>query len=578
MSSGSRVVVGVVSALACVASPRASAQEPSFANSFDYDGSRDVALDPGTALAIEAYGLLAFGGQALEVSDVSGWSISIRITGCEILAATLDGTAGASESADPPGYSNEGFTITEIVDPALPPVGGGAPQGPGVVSAVVLSFLEGTTLPADEGPYRTLALSLRATAPAIEGECVTCRLVHSDGLRGSGQDVVNRVAWGTTSRVPTAEALDIRVCARVVPPLDTDADGVPDASDNCRFVVNPAQQDGDADGVGDLCDNCPSVANAEQANADGDGVGDACDSCPAVSNPDQTDGDGDGVGNACDNCSSDANPSQEDRDADGIGDVCDNCVATANRTQQDEDGDGLGDLCDNCPAAANVAQDDIDGDTVGDACDVCADIPNPSQADVDGDAVGDACDNCAGAANPTQADADADALGDACDNCAAIANSDQADADGDSVGDVCDNCPAQENATQVDGDGDGFGDSCDNCPRTSNPDQADADGDGVGDVCALASFRRGDANGSSDVDISDGVNIVEFLFLGTAEPICLDAGDTNDDGALDLSDTVYVLSWLFLGGPVPPPPGPDACGADPTADALISCEYPLESC
>ena len=35
--------------------------------------------------------------------------------------------------------------------------------------------------------------------------------------------------------------------------------------------------DSDADGIPDLSDNCPEVANADQADADGDGVGDACD-------------------------------------------------------------------------------------------------------------------------------------------------------------------------------------------------------------------------------------------------------------------------------------------------------------
>jgi hypothetical protein len=35
--------------------------------------------------------------------------------------------------------------------------------------------------------------------------------------------------------------------------------------------------DSDADGVPDVSDNCPQVANADQADADGDGAGDACD-------------------------------------------------------------------------------------------------------------------------------------------------------------------------------------------------------------------------------------------------------------------------------------------------------------
>jgi hypothetical protein len=40
-------------------------------------------------------------------------------------------------------------------------------------------------------------------------------------------------------------------------PLDTDHDGVPDATDNCVAVANPDQADADADGKGDACDYCP---------------------------------------------------------------------------------------------------------------------------------------------------------------------------------------------------------------------------------------------------------------------------------------------------------------------------------
>ena len=39
------------------------------------------------------------------------------------------------------------------------------------------------------------------------------------------------------------------------PPTDTDADGVPDATDNCPNVANTDQADADADGMGDACDD-----------------------------------------------------------------------------------------------------------------------------------------------------------------------------------------------------------------------------------------------------------------------------------------------------------------------------------
>lgn len=59
--------------------------------------------------------------------------------------------------------------------------------------------------------------------------------------------------------------------------LDDDYDGVPDLSDICPTVPDPAQLDGDGDGHGDACDNCVLEYNPFQSDIDGDGQGDACD-------------------------------------------------------------------------------------------------------------------------------------------------------------------------------------------------------------------------------------------------------------------------------------------------------------
>jgi hypothetical protein len=83
-------------------------------------------------------------------------------------------------------------------------------------------------------------------------------------------------------------------------------------------------------------------------------------------------------------------------------------------------------------------------------------------------------------------------------------------------------------------------------------------------------FIRGEVNGDGNVDLSDAVAVLGYLFLGSEEPGCLKSADTNDTGALDLTDPVYLLGFLFLGGPSPPGPHPE-CGVDRTKDDL-GCE------
>jgi hypothetical protein len=92
----------------------------------------------------------------------------------------------------------------------------------------------------------------------------------------------------------------------------------------------------------------------------------------------------------------------------------------------------------------------------------------------------------------------------------------------------------------------------------------------VGDItlallAAGAPFRRGDANADGNLNLTDAVVTVGFLFLGTPPSLpCPDAADANDSGDLNLTDAVVGLGFLFLGNPPSLPPPGRQCGPDPT--------------
>lgn len=91
-------------------------------------------------------------------------------------------------------------------------------------------------------------------------------------------------------------------------------------------------------------------------------------------------------------------------------------------------------------------------------------------------------------------------------------------------------------------------------------------------------FLRGDANADGVVDVSDPLATLLDLFGGGTDPTCEDAVDSNDDGAVNVTDAVFVLGYLFAQGTPLPPPGPLACGNDPTDDDLTCLEYAAPTC
>lgn len=121
-------------------------------------------------------------------ADVQAWSIGMGVENpavCRFLSATTQGTVG---DAFPIGLRDSGFEKTELIDA----------NGTGVVSAVVLSFINPVVLTAGGGPYTLLRLNVSATIPSTP-EPTFCRIQIVDGLQGSGRPVLNVITANSMS-------------------------------------------------------------------------------------------------------------------------------------------------------------------------------------------------------------------------------------------------------------------------------------------------------------------------------------------------------------------------------------------
>jgi hypothetical protein len=225
------------------------------------------------------------------------------------------------------------------------------------------------------------------------------------------------------------------------------------------------------------------------------------------------------------------------------------------------------------PDECEISGNDCNKNGVLDVCDIaegtsadCNADATPDECQLEGNdcnqnLVLDVCDLSSG----TSVDCNGDGTPDEC-------QLEGNDCNGNGVLDSCD-------AALNDCNGNGVPDDCD---ILSGGSSQDINGNGVPDDCEPA-FHRGDSNCDAELDISDGVHALNFLFAGGSRPCCPDSADANDDGSVDLSDAVRILNFLFLGAaPLPPPRIDDGCGVDPTNDDIMErlgdCVYPEELC
>ena len=342
------------------------------------------------------------------------------------------------------------------------------------------------------------------------------------------------------------------------PPLNApcnwygDADGPnavgnPSAGDAVLGDVNFAPWDstehgacdgGDCNGNGTY--DADEIAAGTSEDCNGNSVPDECETdSDRDGDIDDCDDDDDNDGSLDADDSDDNNPNIcSDTDDDGCDDCSGGSYDPAN-DGADFDGDGL---CD-----AGDDDDDNDGALDGDDDDdnnanVCSDVDN------------DGCDDCSGGSyDPANdgADTDSDGLCDTGDD----------DDDGDGIEDECD----IDITGGPDCNDNGILDSC----ELTSGSATDSDNDGILDECE--DFLRGDANGDNLVDISDGIFMLDELFLGGGSSTCEDAMDFNDDGGLDIADPVGALNYIFLQGAPPSAPFP-SCGIDPTDLDPLDCD------
>jgi hypothetical protein len=83
-------------------------------------------------------------------------------------------------------------------------------------------------------------------------------------------------------------------------------------------------------------------------------------------------------------------------------------------------------------------------------------------------------------------------------------------------------------------------DSLDNVGEWSDPMMMD-----------IAAFICGDGNVDQEVNVSDAVLIINYVFASGNPPTPLESGDVDCSGDVNVSDAVWIINYVFVNGPDP---------------------------
>ncbi len=73
----------------------------------------------------------------------------------------------------------------------------------------------------------------------------------------------------------------------------------------------------------------------------------------------------------------------------------------------------------------------------------------------------------------------------------------------------------------------------------------------VSGTITVLPFLCGDADKNAQVNISDVVFLINYIFSGGTAPNPLESADADCSGSVTISDVVYLINYIFFGGPDP---------------------------